>query len=197
VKIAICFPSHSHTKSSFTVSLAAMLMKVVTTMPHEFRLFHAEGHLPDVRNELAAQVLEWGADVQLCVDADQTFPEDTLHRLLAHDLDIVGANYPRRMPMGAPTAALDGQPVETRPDSPALQEVDSIGLGVCLIRTEVYRRLPEPWFTFPIKEGRHRGEDVAFCEAARAAGFKVYVDHDLSRQVGHIAEVALGFKLAT
>ena len=30
------------------------------------------------------------------------------------------------------------------------------------------------------------GEDMYFCREAQKAGFKVYIDHDLSKQVRHI-----------
>jgi hypothetical protein len=74
------------------------------------------------------------------------------------------------------------------PDSTGLEEVESIGMGVMLISRKVFEKLSEPWFETPWRTDKrgYIGEDVFFCRKATAAGFKIYIDHDVSKEIGHI-----------
>jgi hypothetical protein len=78
--------------------------------------------------------------------------------------------------------------VYTAPDSEGLQPVDYIGMGVMMVKREVFEKVEAPWFAIPYSTiGQHYiGEDVFFCRKAREAGYEVLVDHDLSHQVKHI-----------
>jgi hypothetical protein len=50
------------------------------------------------------------------------------------------------------------------------------------------KALPQPWFAevYNVETGNTVGEDVYFCNLARAAGHKVYIDHDISKDVVHM-----------
>lgn len=179
----------------FTLSLAGMMVKTAA-LPHNIETFIAQGQILDARNGLASVALGWGADWILWLDADQIFPHDTLIRLLSHGLDIVGSNYPRRRPVGTPTATKDGRPLytdECKAKAGLVDEVDSLGLGVCLTRSSVFQAIERPWFNFEVKPDRsgHISEDVSFFRAARRAGIVAHVDHSLSWEVGHIHEQTL------
>jgi hypothetical protein len=63
-----------------------------------------------------------------------------------------------------------------------LCEVDAVGFGACITKREVFKKTPKPWFTIDAKAG----EDIAFCVAAKKAGFKVWVDG--TYRLGHIGE---------
>jgi hypothetical protein len=80
------------------------------------------------------------------------------------------------------------QLVYTMPDSTGLEEVGSIGTGIMLIKKEVFQNMSEPWFDMPWQVGKrgYMGEDVFFCKKAQELGFKVYIDHDVSKEIGHI-----------
>jgi hypothetical protein len=45
-----------------------------------------------------------------------------------------------------------------------------------------------PWFdlTYLPEKGIFRGEDYAFCEKAKAAGYSLHIDHDISKEVMHV-----------
>jgi hypothetical protein len=126
----------------------------------------------------------WGATHVLWLDADMTFPPDVALRLLAHDRDIVAANYVTRAAPNRPTAYRDGRPVASH-DATGLEEVDHVGMGVFLMRASVAADLPRPrfWYSTPTET-----EDVYFCRLLRAAGHRIWIDHDLSQQVGHIGQ---------
>lgn len=149
--------------------------------------------LPDQRNTLANHALSVGADYLLWVDTDMRFPRDGLARLLAHKLPIVAASYTtRRIPI-TPVAknyipeADEWRDVPTTELNTGLEEVSGVGMGFMLTATEVFKKLPAPWFSFPWdpKAGKHHGEDIRFCLNAADAGFPTKIDHDLTKQVRH------------
>jgi len=61
-------------------------------------------------------------------------------------------------------------------------EVDSVGLGCCLIKRKVFEKIGSK-FEFNNDVG---GEDINFCKRAQDAGFLIHVDPDV--QCGHIGE---------
>jgi hypothetical protein len=52
----------------------------------------------------------------------------------------------------------------------------------------VFDKLPKPWFTTRIEGEKILGEDYYFCEQAAKAGFEIWCDGNLSREVGHIGQ---------
>lgn len=172
--------------------------------------------LTESRHRLVGEALAWGATHLLWLDADHVFPADTIPRLFSHNVDVVGANYARRATPTAPTAVRidqndDAEDIKnlvfTTPEKAAagdLEEVAHLGFGVCLMNMRVLDQLQNhadahddgnfmPLFEMqsnPDKAGMI-GEDVFFFNKVRAAGGKVYCDHALSWEVGHIGELIL------
>lgn len=196
MKIAICTPVYRTTEVEFTISLSRMLLATnrvpvsVSGRPDslDLDLFVVSGSLITFnRALLVRQALEWGASYILWADADHEFPPDALLRLLGHDLPVVGVNYPRRVWPHRPTARdLDGNLVRTTEAlarERVVQEVESMGFGLCLMKTETLHMLAEPLF-----EASHDvGEDVPFFHKLRENGARLYIDHALSWDVGHVA----------
>lgn len=56
---------------------------------------------------------------------------------------------------------------------PYIIEADAVGFGCTLIRLDILKDIAEPWFSIDAGGG---GEDMWFCEQARAAGYRVHVD---------------------
>ena len=158
------------------------------TVPEIVPLFEEAGPLELKRTRLALRALQCGSDYLLWIDSDQTFGPDALVRLMTHNRPIVGTNIASRH-SGKPTAlSFDNEGV---PRKRGLEEVASVGLGFCLMKTPILDEVPHPWFASAIEpDGAfRRGEDVHFCNQARSAGFPIFVDHDLT--VGHLAEQEL------
>lgn len=124
----------------------------------------------------------------LFLDSDMVAPPDTIARLLAHDVDVVGGLYVGRQPPHAPktwrVSAPAGHlvPVQDFTAGPGLVEVDATGTGCLLVRRRVFEVVSAPWF---VADPSGVNEDVAFCRAAQAAGFSIYCDTSLS--VGHVS----------
>ncbi len=182
MRIAVCVPSDDTVKTHFAFSMWGLLQY----HPETLRIVNARSSLiPASRYILARDALSQGADALFFVDTDLCFPEDALQRLVEHDRPIVGATYVVRRP---PVHRLEGVGVERiRPDSTGLVKMKKMPIGFSLIRREVFEKIPEPWFPVAwVQDTRSFiGEDHAFCELARAAGYDLWCDLDLSGEVGH------------
>jgi hypothetical protein len=136
---------------------------------------------------LETAITQCDATHVLWLDTDMAFPEDTAVRLARHDRPVVACNCVMRDPRLIFTAQRDGKRIETKPDSTGLEPVDTVGLAVMLMRTEVVADLPRPWFQHGRNEtGGDIGEDLMFCRSLRTAGHQILIDHDLSLEIGHI-----------
>lgn len=191
-KVAICIPSRDMVHASFAFDLANLVGHSVRKGV-QVGVFNATGTLiADQRTNLAKEAVKNGCDFILWLDTDMRFPKDALVRLLDRKKDVVGANYVTRSLPPEPTAFhLRGDAwlrVPTTPSSAGLEEVSGCGFGVMLTSTKVFKALPDPWFLIPYSKvnGVFHGEDLFFCMAADAAGFKINIDHDLSKEVRHI-----------
>ena len=61
--------------------------------------------------------------------------------------------------------------------------IDCPGMGCVLLNTDVFRKVPYPWFD--LKEGKY-GQDIYFWSKAKDNGIKVGVDSSI--QCGHLCE---------
>jgi hypothetical protein len=179
------------TRDLVTALFAGDLLKLCRRHP-EMRFAAPLGiYIANLRQSAVSIAQQTGASHLLFIDADMRFPEDTLDRLLAADKDIVAANCVMRTMPEWWVARKAGQVVSSVGRS-GLEQVDSVGCGVMLIRLAVFDDLPRPWFSTPWNGQDHDGEDLYFCRLARAHGFAVWIDHDLSQAVRHTGSVELG-----
>jgi hypothetical protein len=76
-----------------------------------------------------------------------------------------------------------------------MMRIQRVGTGFMLVRRNVVERLAEKAerylgqdgvgqvanvFEFTLRDGKFVGEDYSFCDKARAEGFKVWIDVDIS-----------------
>lgn len=210
MKIAVCTPHYGDVTAGYAFSLATMLVRTAKTqfnyngtiMAPETNVFMATSSvLPQLRNILIQRAVRWGANYLLWVDADHTFPEDALLRLLSLNLPVVGVNYPRRVPPHRPTAvSLDGElawTTEAIAREGRVQQVHSLGFGFCLMDMHALQKVLSergpggeemPLFAVEmLGDGTQIvGEDVFFFRRLRTAGIGVYLDHALSWTIGHV-----------
>jgi hypothetical protein len=191
--VAILVPARDTVMTSFAYDLARAMSFYTATTDDRVMLYTSHGTLiASQRMELARQALEEKADYLLWLDSDMRFPKETIGHLILRDKPIVAANYAtRRMPV-KPVAMMDGggkiDRVYTGPESQGLEPVDYVGMGVMMVKREVFENIEAPWFAIPYSTiGNHYiGEDVFFCRKAKEAGYEVLLDHDLSQHVKHI-----------
>ncbi|HSA07441.1 MAG TPA: hypothetical protein P5556_09705 [Candidatus Gastranaerophilales bacterium] len=138
--------------------------------------------LAKIRNMLAKIVLEKTDSTHiLWLDGDQLYPQGFIERLLAHDKDIVGT-WTMNRAEEIPNCYIWNNEEKTKhiPVYPkGLTEVDRLGFGGIMTKVDVFKNLPEPWFSY---DDKHVTEDLFFCDVAKKAGYKIFVDGDLRSQ---------------
>lgn len=197
IRVGIAIPAGDEVKTQFMWSFSSLLMHTMRERKDIaiFRYIQRGTLLPSSRHGLVEAAMAADCTHVLWLDSDMTFPADTLVRLLEHREPIVAANYAKRRYPIVPTAErIDEQdhivPLYTTEQSTGLEKVLHAGMGVMLVDMDVYRALPRPWFNLWYSKGtnEYAGEDVFFCYHAKHAGIDVLVDHDLSKEVGHLGE---------
>lgn len=138
------------------------------------------------RNHAVRDALQDGRAWVFFVDDDQTMPPEVLPRLLAHDVDIVSVNMLSKEAPFAPymffaTDARGGGFPDTLDQQTGVVEVAACGLGGVLVKTDVFRRMPDPWFAV---DDYLVTDDLWFCREARKHGYKIMVD--LETRSGHL-----------
>ncbi|MDR3462703.1 MAG: hypothetical protein P4L76_10355 [Beijerinckiaceae bacterium] len=185
-KVAICFPSGDMVHADFALALAGLCN---STPPLETPIINNKSSIVAIaRNNGIKRAQELDSDFILFLDSDMVFPRTTLHRLLLHRKDIVGATYTKRVaPYSILGLARDSTPVR---DAQGLTEMRHLPTGCLLIRMAVFKALSEPYFRFlnDEKTGEIMGEDYVFCDRAREAGFSIWCDTTLSQEIGHIGQ---------
>jgi hypothetical protein len=128
------------------------------------------------------------------------FPSDIISIMLSRNVPILGVNaVTRRKPVVSTALNLElekddetGEIKKSRwlkVDSrgkQGIEQVTAVGFGVTLIRREVFEKLKTPWFDAQWSPRGIIGEDVYFCLKALDEEIPTYVDHDLSKYIGHI-----------
>jgi hypothetical protein len=147
------------TRDAITAGTTGDLIRLLRRHP-DAKFMAAIGiYISNLRQQCATLALQTGASHLLFVDADMRFPEDTIDRLVAWDVDLVGANYVQRTIPEWWTARKDGASVSSVGRT-GHQCVDFVGFGVMLISRELFETLERPWFDTPYEGGTHVGEDL-------------------------------------
>lgn len=198
--VAVGIPSGQYWLAQFGVDLISLVSaftnkKVAGYKSSELRVVNVRSSiLSKNRHDLvkAAQALK--VSHLLFLDTDHTFPPDLIHRLASSHRLVVAANCVTKQIPANPTARRKnptnpkGDPVYTDPDSRGLEEVWRVGTGVMLVNMKVFDKIGiGVWdMKYLPEEGTYQGEDWSFCEACEKAGIPLYVDHDVSKLVGHV-----------
>lgn len=203
IELAICVPCHGDWKTGFGRSMVAMAQHLMGWRPDpklgikrfRFRLYtQGTSMLVQSRHSLVVAALKDKCTHILFLDADMTFPQDTAIKLLMRDKKIVGVNATTRSyPTMHIAHDLEGKRVDSRKKH-GLQKVQHVGMAVMLINTEVFQKMTPPLFMMewiPDIQA-YCGEDVYFCAKAQQAGYDIWIDHDLSHDVGHLGSQHFG-----
>lgn len=176
---------------SVPVSFFSTFPQAVKLGEGGWRLYSVRGmNVVSARNKIVYKALIDGFTHVFFMDSDMEFPQSALERLLHHDKDIVGGFYCRKKKGFLPNAfklgeRFDGKLMTEYVDD--LREVEAIGTGCLLIKTEVFEKIKKPWFEYRVAnaEDCHMAtEDIVFCEKAKEAGYKIYCDGTVN--CGHI-----------
>jgi hypothetical protein len=205
VTVGVCVPARDEVHTGFAFDFAKMVGHDVKfrcgDTENGLKLYTMAGTLIfDQREGLVKAALSEGCDAVLFIDSDMRFPSDIISIMLSRNVPILGVNaVTRRKPVLSTALNLEltkddesGEIKKTRwlkVDSrgkEGIEQVTAVGFGVTLIRREVFEKLGTPWFDAQWSPRGIIGEDVYFCLKALDEGIPTYVDHDLSRYIGHI-----------
>lgn len=200
LRVLVGVPSGQHWVAQFGVDLGSLMVqfymkRVPGYRSQELRVANVRSSiLPKNRLDCIKLAKKGRADYLLFLDTDHSFPSDMLHRLIAHGKPIVAVNcVTKTIPSQTTARAFNpddpqGIPVYSDPDKHGLERVWRVGTGVMLIRRDAFEAIPHSaWgMVFCEEADTYQGEDWSFCQAAQAVGIPIFIDHDLSREVGHI-----------
>jgi len=204
VTVGVCVPARDEVHTAFAFDFAKMVAYDVKHRCKDenngLKLYTMAGTLIfDQRENLVKEALKEGCTHVLFIDSDMRFPKDIISILLSREVPIVGVNaVTRRKPTLSTALNLeldkddDGKIVShkwLKVDSrgkEGCEQVTAVGFGAALISKEVFETIPNPWFDVGWGSRGIIGEDVHFCLKALDHEFPVYVDHSLSKYIGHI-----------
>ena len=202
MKLAIAMPTMRYMDSKTAICLAGLCATAAQDPAVDDLIVKnlSIGYIDLSRTMLAVEVLNMGADAILWFDHDMIFPADTFSILNTREVAVVGALYRTRTP--PKFDRLDPPPDATRAPhkfSAALSAREWLPNGVMLVRKEVYAAMFKAgqqfyragWGLDPEQPHAHIGEDIDFSRRARALGFALWADMQLTQEVQHIAEVPL------
>jgi hypothetical protein len=197
-RVMVSIPTAGTVPSAFAYSLAGMVARFaaerVPTVPEAslsmiMRVVESSNWITN-REKLAKMALDEDVTHILTLDDDMTFDPRVLEILLGRRQDIVLTNYliKTHPPKDFVAVDLKGRRLPTTAQSTGIQPIQYSGFGVGLIKADVFRKVPRPWFMPKYNEENYEytTEDFPFFEKVREAGYTVYVDHDASKLVGHI-----------
>jgi hypothetical protein len=196
-KLAVCIPTRDTLHSAHALCLAE-LVKFNTMNDLDTHVFmDSSTVLLTQREKLATMALDLEAEYTLWLDSDITFPATTAVRLMAHGEPVVAANYVRRQfpakGVAYKTIGEWHEPLSfSRQDT--LVDIEGIGMGCFLIKTELFSKIQKPWFEFKWtpESNDFLGEDILLCQKILAAGYKIKVDTALSHELRHLGTYGFG-----
>jgi hypothetical protein len=196
-KLAVCIPTRDTLHSAHAMCLLE-LVKFNTMNNIDTHVFmNASTVLLTQREQLATAAIELDSEYVLWLDSDMTFPATTAVRMLAHNEPVVAANYVRR------TSPLKGVAYKSIGNwnswlsfdkTEFLAEVEGVGMGCFLMKTEIFSKIAKPWFEFKwsSESNDYLGEDMLLCEKIANAGYKIKVDTALSHEIRHLGTYGFG-----
>ena len=147
------------------------------------------------RNMIVEAAFQHDCTHILFIDDDMAYPPDSLMKLLEHDKDVVSGLYLTR---AYPHQALifdvaddSGACLHTylTKDVDGLIPIVAAGLGFCLIKTEVFRKMEKPWIRLGELDPEQWCDDMGFFKRVREAGFQPYCDTNV--RIGHMGTMII------
>lgn len=201
--VMIAVPSMEMVNAEFAQHLA---MAAANLVAHGIKIncaFNIGSVITIARRNLTDIFLKSDFQYIWWVDSDMKFPIDAPIRLLSRNKPIVGVNYRRRRFPNPNFTGMMGSPgnyteFQTNENSPDMELIDVLPHGCVLVKREVYEKIPQPHYIqeYVPELNLEIGEDIYFCQQAKKAGFEIWCDQDLSKQVSHIGIFHFNYNLS-
>jgi len=201
--VMIAVPAMEMVNAEFAQHLAMAAANMVANGIKINCAFNIGSVITIARRNLTDIFLKSDFDYIWWVDSDMKFPIDAPIRLLKRGKAIVGCNYRRRRfpnPNFTGMMGTNGNFTEfqTTDDSPPMELIDVLPHGCVLVHRSVYEKMPQPHYLqeYIPELNLEIGEDIYFCQKAQQAGFEVWCDQELSREVAHIGIFHYNYNLS-
>jgi len=195
MRVGVCIPCRDEVHTGFAFDFARMTAHDASTRCKDSKgglnLYTMPGTLIfDQREKLVQVALSEGCDAVLFIDSDMRFPHDIIDIMLSREVPIVGVNATTRRKPVTPTAKLltkiqdkdqvvyKWENIDSR-GKQGIEKITAVGFGAVMIRKEVFKEVPQPWFDAGWWPTGVCGEDVHFCVKVGDNGFHTWVDHEL------------------
>jgi hypothetical protein len=186
--LMIGIPTRGLWQSRFGVCLAMLTANLVNNKV-PFAVNSAETScLSRSRQELMEGAKKLGFRHLLFLDDDMTFPASVYQDFLKHGKDVVAANCVTRSAKSPRfTAAADGFLLNSK-EMTGLTKADKVGAAVMLLDMNAFQDDIGGLFEVPWDDEKkaYHGEDYTFCRKLKQRGTDIWIDHDVSKHIGHI-----------
>jgi hypothetical protein len=87
---------------------------------------------------------------------------------------------------------------KTEDSSPDMELIDVLPHGMVMAHRSVYEKIPQPHYLqeYIPELNLEIGEDIYFCQQAQKAGFEIWCDQALSKEVSHIGIFHFNYNLS-
>jgi len=201
--VMIAVPAMEMVNAEFAQHLAMAAANMVANGIKINCAFNIGSVITIARRNLVDIFMKSDFDYIFWVDSDMKFPIDAPIRLLKRNKAIVGANYRRRrFPNPNFTGMLGSSgkftEFQTKDDSPPMELIDVLPHGLVMVHRSVYETIPQPHYLqeYIPELNLEIGEDIFFCQQAQKAGYEVWCDQELSREVAHIGIFHFNYNLS-
>lgn len=187
-------------------------LRVLERRGYTVRRVRGYSQIDVARNEIASKAMLDGFLETIWIDSDIGFHPDAVEKLRAHDLPIVCGVYPKKGKREFAISALPGTERLVFGERGGLYEIQYAATGFLLVRRQVYLDIQfklglplcneqfganiVPYFmpmTRRLREGHwYLGEDYAFCERARQAGYRIMADTTI--RLWHVGSYQYGWE---
>lgn len=191
-KLLVAIPTLDFVHSAFVESLVK-LQKRLSLECVDYEVCIISGTLVYVaRDKLACEAINSDYTHVLWLDSDMVFQPDIYTDLLDTGKDFVTGIYHARRP-GHQSCIFkrcdDLDHLERFQEYPRETfEIGGCGFGCVLIKTEILKAVQYNFKTCFLPKAQF-GEDIAFCNRARAMGFKIWCEPTV--QCGHIGHITV------
>jgi len=152
--ILLSVPSFGSLDTLFVANMHLMHVPI-----HHSLVWHYPRNMPvdEARTSAVEKALESRCKYILFRDYDVLAPPNAVNVLMARDVDVICAPYLSKQKPPWPLIIKDTVPTWAWKHNDVVK-CDAIGMGCTLIKTELFERLSQPWFS--TKHGVPEGKDL-------------------------------------
>lgn len=175
--LLVAIPSRGMVSCEFVSSLLSQGDPLNMSIQYRFEI---GGEVGESRNKLVAHALKIGAEYILFVDDDVILPTSCFNKLVywankGHEI-VSGVYYSKQIPpqplifKGRGNGYVGNWKV-----GDVIEDADGIGMGITLIKTDVFKKIPKPWFKSVVGK-ISVDESLYFCDKLKENGYKIFID---------------------